>query len=257
MKKHFLTGLTVLAILFVFGVQEVTAMKASECVVLLHGLARTERSLLKLERHLKSHDFHVVNVGYQSRKENIQTLALKAIHEACTACADVSARRIHFVTHSMGGILVRYYLEHNDIPHLGRVVMLSPPNRGSEAVDMFKGTKIFQWLNGPAGQQLGTDEASLPKKLAAPRYDVGIITGDWTINPILSLLIPGKDDGKVSVESARLEGMKDFLVVPEAHTFIMYDEEVLRQATFFLKNGVFDKGSNQETNEHPTSNIEH
>jgi hypothetical protein len=119
--------------------------------------------------------------------------------------------------------------------------MLSPPNRGSEAVDKFKGTKIFQWLNGPAGQQLGTDDTSLPKKLAPPRYEVGIITGDWSINPILSLLIPGKDDGKVSVESAKLEGMKDFLVVPEAHTFIMNDDEVLRQAAFFLKHGLFDR----------------
>ncbi len=248
MKKYSFTRLTLLSVLFLFNVHVVTAIEASECVILLHGLARTERSLLKLERHLKTIGFHVVNVGYPSRKENIQTLALNAIQNACNQCSNVGAVKTHFVTHSMGGILVRYYLEHNDIPHLGRVVMLSPPNRGSEAVDIFKGTKIFQWLNGPAGQQLGTDESSLPKTLAAPRYEVGIITGDWTINPILSLLIPGKDDGKVSVESAKLEGMKDFLVVPEAHTFIMYDDEVLRQVTYFLKHGMFDKQTNR-TNE--------
>ena len=245
MKKYSFTRLTLLSVLFLFSVQVATAIEASECVILLHGLARTERSLLKLERHLKRIGFHVVNVGYPSRKENIQTLALNAIKNACNQCSNVGAVKTHFVTHSMGGILVRYYLEHNDIPHLGRVVMLSPPNRGSEAVDIFKGTKIFQWLNGPAGQQLGTDESSLPKTLAAPRYEVGIITGDWTINPILSLLIPGKDDGKVSVESAKLEGMKDFLVVPEPHTFIMYDDEVLRQVTYFLKHGMFDKQTNR------------
>jgi hypothetical protein len=237
-----------ISILFFSWDQATIASSEPECVVLLHGLARTERSLLKLEHHLENIGFHVVNVGYPSRKENIQTLALRAIQEACTACTDAGTAKINFVTHSMGGILVRYYLEHNDFPYLGRVVMLSPPNRGSEAVDIFKGTQIFKWLNGPAGQQLGTDERSLPKTLAAPRCEVGIITGDWTINLILSLLIPGKDDGKVSVESAKFEGMKDFLVVPEAHTLIMYDNEVIRQVTFFLKNGVFDKGSTKIDN---------
>jgi len=248
MKKFFFTRLAPLLIVFIFSLQSGAAIEASECVVLLHGLARTERSLLTLERHLRNIGFHVVNVGYPSRKENIQTLALSAIKNACNQCSNVGAVKIHFVTHSMGGILVRYYLEHNDIPHLGRVVMLSPPNQGSEAVDIFKDTQIFKWLNGPAGQQLGTDDTSLPKTLAAPRYEVGIITGDWTINPILSLLIPGKDDGKVSVESAKLEGMKDFLVVPEAHTFIMYDDEVLRQVTFFLQYGKFDRESGQANN---------
>ncbi len=224
-----------------FGFPAKAESTGPECVVLLHGLARTEKSLLKLERHLGMLGYHVINGGYPSRTENIQTLALKAIKEASETCSKACASKVHFVTHSMGGILVRYYLEHNDISKLGRVVMLSPPNRGSEAVDKFKGTKIFKWLNGPAGLQLGTDETSLPKTLAAPRYEVGIITGDRSINPILSLLIPGKDDGKVSVENAKLEGMKDFLVVPEAHTFIMNDDEVLRQVAFFLKNGKFDR----------------
>ena len=248
MIKGIFTGLAVVLILLIFGIQTGAASEEPECVVLLHGLARSEKSLLKLERHLESLDFHVVNVGYPSRRESIQTLALKAIKEAGTTCANVGAAKIHFVTNSMGGILVRYYLAHNAIQNLGRVVMLSPPNRGSEVVDKLKGTKIFKWLNGPAGQQLGTDDTSLPKTLAAPRYEVGIITGDRSINPFLSLLIPGKDDGKVSVENAKLEGMKDFLVVPEAHTFIMYDDDVLRQVAFFLKNGKFDRRSEQTNN---------
>ena len=141
----------------------------------------------------------------------------------------------------MGGILVRYYLGLNKMPNLGRVVMLSPPNQGSEVVDKLKDFPLFKWLNGPAGQQLGTDKDSLPNSIGPPDYEVGIITGDRSINPILSLLIPGEDDGKVSVKNAKLKGMKDFLVVHKSHPFIMNDENVLKQVTFFIENGVFDK----------------
>lgn len=218
-----------------------TASQGQECVVLLHGLARTEKSFLELERHLESDGFCVVNVGYPSREKTIQALSVDAIPAAIEQCKSYGASKIHFVTHSMGGILVRYFLDHHDVPDLGRVVMLSPPNSGSEVVDKLGDTRIFKWLNGPAGGQLGTGPDSLPKSLGAPKYEVGIITGDRTINPILSLLIPGSDDGKVSVESAKLQGMKDFLIVHEAHPFIMNDKKVLQQVTAFIRNGVFDR----------------
>lgn len=219
------------------------ASEGTECVILLHGLARTKKSMAKLEQHLKKHGFHVSNVGYPSREEDIQTLSVEAIDKARAECASVSATKIHFVTHSMGGILVRYYLEYNEMLELGRVVMLSPPNRGSEIVDKLEKTPISKWVNVPAVHQLGTKKDSLPKALGVPDYEVGIITGDRSISPLLSLLIPGKDDGKVSVENARLMGMKDFLVVHKSHPFIMNDKNVLRQVTYFLEHGVFDRKS--------------
>ena len=228
-------------LLLLFYCDAEAADKGPECVVLLHGLARTEQSLLKLEHHLEKHGYCVVNMGYPSREKTVQDLSVEAITTAKARCLAADATKIHFVTHSMGGILVRYYLEHNEVPELGRVVMLSPPNRGSEVVDKLKGTPVFKWINGPAGQQLGTDAESLPKTLGPPNYEVGIITGDKSINPILSLLIPGKDDGKVSVENAKLCGMKDFLVVHKTHPFIMNDEKVLRQVINFIKKGVFDR----------------
>lgn len=212
---------------------------ACECVVLLHGLARTENSLAKLERKLEEEGFCVVNRGYPSREKTIQTLSVDVIPTAIEQCAKFGSSKIHFVTHSMGGILVRYYLAYNDVPRLGRVVMLSPPNRGSEVVDKLGDIKLFKLIHGPAGEQLGTGPESLPKKLGPPDYDVGIITGDKTINPILSLLIPGKDDGKVSVESAKLQGMKGFLVVHKTHPFIMNDETVIDQVIAFIKDGKF------------------
>ncbi len=228
-----------LFVLFISG-QLVMANEETECVILLHGLARTESSLSKLEHHLKNQGYHVINLGYPSRKEKIQKLSEETINRSINECKKVNPARIHFVTHSMGGILVRYYLDVNRIDNLGRVVMLSPPNHGSEAVDKLKELFLFKWINGPAGEQLGTDKKSVPNMLGPPYYDAGIITGDRTINPILSMLIPGKDDGKVSVKSAKLTGMKDFLVVHRAHPFIMNDKDVMNQVICFLKNGAFD-----------------
>ena len=104
-----------------------------------------------------------------------------------------------------------------------------------------KDIRILKWISGPAAEQLGTDPNSLPLTLDPPDYEVGIITGDRSINPFLSLMIPGKDDGKVSVESAKLRGMKDFLVVHNTHPFIMNDEDVIKQISFFIENGVFNR----------------
>lgn len=219
--------------------------KSCDCVILLHGLARTKKSLSTLETHLKKEGFNVINQAYPSRKKTIEKLAVQAIPEALEKCRKFYPVKIHFATHSMGGILVRYYLDHHTIPNIGRVVMISPPNNGSEVTDKLRNWKLYQWLNGPAGNQLGTGNDSILKRIGLPYYETGIITGDRTINPILSLIIPGKDDGKVSVQSAKLKGMKDFLTTHNSHTFIMKDTYVCRQVSFFLKTGKFDTSSSR------------
>ncbi len=218
-----------------------TIGQKQEAVVLLHGLARTKSSMSGLKKHLEKQGYIVVNMGYPSREKNIETLALSIIPVAVNRCLEHKIEKIHFVTHSMGGILVRYFLAHHPLPLLGRVVMLSPPNNGSEVVDKLKNVFVFKWLNGPAGQQLGTDIHSIPSQLEPPDYPVGIITGDRSVNPFLSLLIPGKNDGKVSVERAKLSRMKDFLVVHASHPFIMNSATVQRQVSEFLLNGVFHR----------------
>jgi triacylglycerol lipase len=180
-------------------------------VVVLHGLARTKTSMKRLETFLCRHGFFVVNLGYPSRRYPIEYLSQTTLSKAIDICSRQQATTIHFVTHSMGGILVRYFLAKNPIENLGRVVMLSPPNQGSEVVDFFNKNIFFKWLNGPAGGQLGTDRNSLPSRLPPLDYDVGIIAGDRSINLFLSMLIPGKNDGKVSIERTQVDGMKDFL----------------------------------------------
>jgi len=210
-----------------------------DCVILLHGLARTSYSMVTLQQALEDEGFVVANIDYPSRAYPIETLAPDAVNRGVDACRNHQAGSIHFVTHSMGGILVRYYLSHHVIAGLGRVVMLGPPNQGSEVVDEFSDVPGFSAINGPAGAQLGTGPDSVPNRLGAVTYPVGVIAGTESINPILSATLPAVDDGKVSVERTRVAGMADFITVDATHSFIMRNAEAIRQTLAFLQHGQF------------------
>ena len=213
----------------------------NECVILLHGLGRTNDSLKQMQNTLVQAGYHTVNLDYPSRKKNIEQLAAEYIPMAIEQCNSYNPTRIHFVTHSLGGILVRVAMKNNRPDNLGRVVMLSPPNNGSEAVDALKDRWYFSWFNGPAGQQLSTTEDSVPNQLGPVDYPVGIITGDRHafFDSWLLKLFRGANDGKVSVESAQLEGMSDFLVVHSSHPYIMNSDYVECETVYFLQNGFF------------------
>jgi len=206
-------------------------------VLLLHGLSRSRFSMYFLGTYLQNQGFKVLNIGYPSTKYPIEQL-LKNVAEQIKSRIE-SANKIHFVTHSLGGIITRLYLKENQPENLGRVVMLSPPNQGSELTNSLKNNLLYQWITGPAGQQLGTELSSMPNQLGTVNFELGIITGNTSLNPIYSYLIPGDDDGKVSVKRAQVEGMKDFLVVPHSHSFIMNSREVKEQIVYFLNNGQF------------------
>jgi triacylglycerol lipase len=213
---------------------------AQEEVILLHGMCRTSRSMVKMECALIDLGYKVRNVDYPSRTASIQKLADDAIGNAVADGLQDGAAKINFVTHSLGGILVRSYLARHSIPALGRVVMLAPPNQGSEVVDKLGWLFLFKWLNGPAGNELGTGTNSTPNKLGAANFCVGIIAGDRSINWINSLFISGRDDGKVSVERTKLTGMSDHIVLHTTHPFIMKNREVIGQTIQFLRTGSFD-----------------
>jgi triacylglycerol lipase len=216
-----------------------------ECVILLHGLMRTSSSMEHLAGELHKEGFIVINQGYPSRSHPIQKLSGLAIDRDLKACRKAGAQRVHFVTHSLGGILVRHYLSEHAIPELGRVVMLAPPNQGSPLSDVLEEYPELEDITGPAGFQLGTDDNSVPLMLGPATYEVGIITGDATINPIVSAWLGVPNDGTVTVESARLEGMQDFLVVPHSHPYIMRSDYVIGQTIYFLYFGTFHTGDSR------------
>ncbi len=212
-----------------------------ECVIVLHGMGRTKNSMNRIEKSLVKDNYNVWNESYPSRSESIEKLAVEHIEKGLAFCNKAKAETIHFVTHSLGGIMVRYYLQEHKIDNLGKIVMLSPPNKGSEVADFLKDVYVYKLAMGPAGQQLGTDSNSLPKSMRSIDANVGIITGNKTLDPWFSPLIPGADDGKVSVESAKLEEMSDFMVVESTHAFIMRNALVIDQIKYFLKHGIFKK----------------
>ncbi|MEW8052067.1 MAG: alpha/beta hydrolase [Candidatus Thiodiazotropha endolucinida] len=215
----------------------------SECVILLHGMGRTSYSLNAIEEALVSRHYHVWNESYPSLTQSVEELSTPAIQAGLAYCQGKQAQNIHFVTHSLGGIIVRYYLQDRQIDNLGRIVMLAPPNRGSEVADQMKDGFFYQTIMGPAGQVLGTDEKSLPNSLKPIAGEIGIIAGIKEGESWFLPEIPGDDDGKVAVERTKLPEMKDFLLVNVGHTFIMDDDEVIRQVLYFLQHGVFDKSN--------------
>ncbi len=211
----------------------------SEAVILLHGLARSDRSMNKLEKALAERGYRVHNVAYLSTRDTIRNLAEKAIPPALERCAD--APRVHFVTHSLGGILVRQYLGEHAVANLGRVVMLGPPNQGTEVVDKLGDFPGFRFFHGEAGLELGTGKGSVPKRLGRANFDLGIIAGTRSINLILSSLIRGPNDGKVSVDRTRVEGMRDHLEMPVTHPFMMRNPGVIEQVIHYLEHGSFKR----------------
>lgn len=210
-----------------------------ECVVVLHGLGRTANSMDEIEEKLLGAGYRVWNEGYPSRRENITSLAAIYVGSGARYCADAS--RMHFVTHSLGGILVRQYLQQVQLENLGRIVMLAPPNRGSKVTDRLRDSGWYRSLIGPAGQQLGTGQDSVPNALAPIPGEIGVIAGVGDSDPWFSWMFDGPNDGKVSVASTRLDEMKDFLVVDAGHTMIMRSDYVIAQILHFLRYGSFDR----------------
>ena len=216
---------------------------ANESVVLLHGMARTARSMRHMQDALSHSGYAVANVGYPSRKHSISELAPLAIEAGIAECRKQrAAGKIHFVTHSLGGILLRYYTNDRDISDLGRVVMLGPPNQGSAAADAWRRIPGFGWLNGPAAYELGKGLDSVPLSLPRPAFECAVIAGDRSIDPVPSALLDKPNDGRVTVADTRLDGMTAFRQVHATHAFMMRNSQVIELTRAFLATGNFPTG---------------
>ncbi len=213
----------------------------SQCVILLHALARTSYSMSSMARYLQKANYIVINQHYPTTRKSIKALASEDVASMVSQCQQYKPSKIHFVTHSIGGIVLRAYLKDYSLPNLGRVVMLAPPNHGSQLADLLRHNLIYQIIAGPAGQELTTGPYSTPNTLSqSVSYDVGIIAGNFSFNPLMRAFFHEENDGKVPLSSTQITGMKDFIVLPVSHMFMMSNTRVIKEVVHFLQNGTFN-----------------
>jgi len=183
--------------------------------------------------------FATLNQDYASRRKALEALA-EDIHPAIQRFADGIDGSVHFVGHSMGGLLARVYIARYRPTRLGRVVMLGTPNSGSEIADRLKHIGAYRAWFGPAGQQLVTQrDATIAAMFPPVDYPVGIIAGNRSVDPIMSAFLPKPHDGRVSVENTRLDGMADHIIVGTSHPWLIRNGRAIEQTITFVRDGSF------------------
>ena len=222
------------------GINQVSPDQAAcERVVLLHGIARTSRSMRKLELALQETGFATLNIDYASRKKPIAAL-VDDIHPAIARFSAGGYAPLHFVAYSMGGLLARAYIAKYRPARLARVVLLGTPNGGSEVADLVCRSTLYRAFYGPAGLELTTEHAGKLHTLPAPDYPVGIIAGNRFIDPVAGLfVVPKPSDGRVSVRSSTIEGMTDHIVIKATHPGLPRNAVAIEQTIAFLRDGHF------------------
>jgi pimeloyl-ACP methyl ester carboxylesterase len=210
-------------------------------VVLLHGIKKTSACMSKFARHLEGLGYRVRNLDYPSTRLPIEKIAERIELEIEDASESTADGKVHLIGHSMGGLVIRAVLKNYRPHNLGRVIMIGTPNKGSQVADFLKAVPLYQKLYGPAGQQLITDQSGFAEIFGPVDFDLGIIAGNRTIDPISSLVIGYRrpNDGKVTVENTKLEGAADHIVVATNHTFFPSSRVMWQQAEAFLCNGLF------------------
>ena len=209
-------------------------------VVLLHGILRTPLSMVGFARFFKKRGFCVLNLGYPSRKHDLAGL-VNGIHDPIQRFRKTFSGKIYFVGYSMGGLLVRAYLNRYGIRGLGRVVLIGTPNGGSEVADYLQNRFLYQWVFGPAGQQLITDQRGFQHLFSPLKAEVGIIAGNKSMPPFGFTMAGRENDGTVSVANTHLVGEKDHLTLPYPHEGLLTSRSVREQTLSFLRNGYFAK----------------
>jgi pimeloyl-ACP methyl ester carboxylesterase len=219
-----------------------TMERTKNTVVILHGIGHTRWNMIRVEKAMANEGYETINITYPSLRMGLKELAF-FIHKKMAAEKTWSQPgQIHFVTHSMGGLVARRYLEDykSCIPaeKMGRLIMIAPPNGGSEVADFLKNFPLYKWLYGPAGQELTTAVRQADRTCLW--YEAGIIAGNrgWPYF-IAQFLIAGDHDGRVAVEKTKMTGMKDHIIVPCTHSFISWNRNVHDKIIEFLEKGNF------------------
>lgn len=237
--KHIFSIFFILIFLGHANISSAAEVRTGDYVVILHGIVRSSSHMTDLAEYLNAQGYDVINLDYPSTDHTLEEL-VEDIHSKLSKKMPQN-KTVHFVGYSMGGILVRALIHKHMPKNLGRVVQLAPPNNGSEVADFLKQNWLYQKIYGPAGQQLTTDQTEIKHLFGKIDYELGIIAGNSTIDPLSSFIIPEDDDGKVSIASTKLQGMKDHIIVPASHTLFPGNKTVQEQTYFFLKHGAFKK----------------
>ena len=237
---------TFLSVIILFGLTMSPAAnsKESETVILLHGIGHTKWNMYFVETALKKQGYETFNITYPSLTKGIDGIS-DFLHERLEMGEIWNKdQKVHFVSHSMGGLVTSHYLnkyeDKIEKENVGRVVMIAPPNKGSEIADLLKDFLPYKMIYGPAGQELTTKhQANNVKK---PYYEVGIIAGTKGWPYLLgNMNLKGKHDGRVALENTKLDGMQDHVEVKATHSFIVWKPSVHQQVIRFLENGSFKR----------------
>jgi len=220
------------------GKPEAGHSRDRETVVILHGLGRTKTAMWLLASRIERAGFDVIRIGYDSLRDPPEQIIAAVSRQIDACCASLSTP-VHFVGHSLGGLIIRAYLAQHPMRSRGRVVLIATPNAGTPLVDLYRDAWWME-LAGPTARQLGTNRESFPNSLPAPDYPVGVIAGTAVV-PLLKDLIPGDDDGMVPVASTKVAGMVDFVSIESNHAAMRYNEQVASQTIAFLRTGRFER----------------
>ncbi|WP_299594103.1 alpha/beta fold hydrolase [uncultured Microbulbifer sp.] len=219
--------------------EPVEQQAARPCAILIHGITKDSSSMEAIASALDDAGFHTVNLDYPSKKYPIETLAEMTLPRGISACDQAQASPLYFVTHSMGGLLLRQYYENRVVDDVARVVMLGPPNQGSRLGNFLSCIPIIKDVNGPAGNQMGIDERALPNRLGPVKFPLGVIAGTRSWNPLFSAIIRGNDDGIVGLPSTYVEGTCERITYPLTHNGLTGSPQVIDQVVNYLVNGHF------------------
>ncbi len=226
-----------------FSLQDRVSAKpptTQKCVLIIHGLKRNAVSMRKLHKALENNGYLTIAIDYPSTEYKIEDLSQIIFPKAIRMCRNNGATLIHLVAHSMGGIIARYYLKYNNVPELGRFVMLAPPNQGSELINFYSRLPGFKRFLGPAAMQIGTNtENSFLQTLGPVTVDTAVITASKSSNWLMSMTLPGPDDGKVTAASTPVHGMCAQVVLPTSHRRIVKDDVSVNEILAYISTGMF------------------
>ncbi len=204
-----------------------------DCVVMLHGLLRHSDSMEKIAHKLRDEKkFTVLNLDYPAPKFRIEEL-IEIIHPQISEFEKKCEGRLNFVAHSIGGLVTRAYIHKFHPKNLGKVVMLGTPNQGSEEADV--ASKLFlvkDWYKkvyGPAGAELITDQSQFKNIFGEVSYELHIIAGNLSRDPLAWIIFKSENDGKVTVDRTKLDGMKSHTVFKVDHGSMLVDDAVIER----------------------------